>query len=81
MEEGLCQLVALLWVENAALHGVSRGDGGDKAGGGGMDDDARAGDGMGTSGGWEEVNLAAMAGYVANQIRTDPTEVYGDGLR
>ena len=28
-----------------------------------------------------EHNLAAMAGFVANQIRTDPTEVYGDGLR
>ena len=35
----------------------------------------------GGGGGWEEHNLAAMAGFVANQIRTDPTEVYGDGLR
>ena len=31
--------------------------------------------------GGREANLAAMAGYVANQIRTDPSEVYGDGLR
>ena len=31
--------------------------------------------------GWEERNLAAMAGYVANQIRTDPSETYGNGLR
>ena len=30
---------------------------------------------------WEERNLAAMAGYVANQIRTDPSETYGNGLR
>ena len=27
VEEGLCQLVALLWVENAALHGIARGSG------------------------------------------------------
>ena len=33
--------------------------------------------GGGCGGGWEETNLAAMAGYVANQIRTDPSEVYG----
>ena len=30
---------------------------------------------------WEERNLAAMAGYVANQIRTDPSETCGNGLR
>lgn len=92
VEEGLCQLVALLWVENAALHGVSRGGEGKNAyhGGGGGGGKGSVGDeisggggvgGMTAAAGWEEVNLAAMAGYVANQIRTDPSEVYGDGLR
>ena len=70
VEEGLCQLMALLWVEHVAARG-DRDDGR----GGGNKDKVRSG------GGWEEHNLAAMAGFVANQIRTDPTEVYGDGLR
>ena len=74
VEEGLCQLIALLWVENAALHGVARfkNPEGRKGAVGGP---------SGRSDGWEETNLAAMAGYVGNQIRTDPSEVYGDGLR
>ena len=70
IEEGLCQLMALLWVEHVAAHGIET-----MGVGGGNKDKVRSG------GGWEEHNLAAMAGFVANQIRTDPTEVYGDGLR
>lgn len=81
VEEGLCQLVALLWVEKAASRGVAgRLGGGSGSGSGGKSENAGEGGG-GRGGGWEETNLAAMAGYVANQIRTDPSEVYGDGLR
>ena len=81
VEEGLCQLVALLWVEKAASRGLAgRLGGGSGSGSGGKSENAGEGGG-GRGGGWEETNLAAMAGYVANQIRTDPSEVYGDGLR
>ena len=58
--------------------GVGVGGGGGRNSGGGKGAVAK---GPGGGGGWEEHNLAAMAGFVANQIRTDPTEVYGDGLR
>lgn len=75
VEEGLCQLVALLWVEKAASRGLAGRLGGGAGAGG------KSGKTGGGGGGWEETNLAAMAGYVANQIRTDPSEVYGDGLR
>ena len=77
VEEGLCQLMALLWVENAALHGVSRERGGPSSGGGGKGGKVSAP----APASWEEANAAAMAGYVANQIRTDRSEIYGDGLR
>ena len=80
IEEGLCQLMALLWVENTAARGIETmgvGVGGRNSGGG----KGAVAKGPGGGGGWEEHNLAAMAGFVANQIRTDPTEVYGDGLR
>ena len=80
VEEGLCQLMALLWVENTAARGIETmgvGVGGRNSGGG----KGAVAKGPGGGGGWEEHNLAAMAGFVANQIRTDPTEVYGDGLR
>jgi hypothetical protein len=97
VEEGLCQLVALLWVENASLNGVA-GRGGPAAGDEGERLEAlsfgeknhaskKPGGGAPVAApspspsGWEEANLAAMAGYVANQIRTDTSEVYGDGLR
>ena len=90
VEEGLCQLVALLWVENASLNGVA-GRGGAAAGDEGgerLEEHYSFGE-NGASiaapspspSGWEEANLAAMAGYVANQMRTDTSEVYGDGLR
>ena len=85
IEEGLCQLMALLWVEHVAARGIEtmgvgsgrkvRSGGGGKGASSSPSSLAKGGDG------WEEHNLAAMAGFVANQIRTDPTEVYGDGLR
>ena len=85
IEEGLCQLMALLWVEHVAARGIEtmgvgsgrkvRSGGGGKGASSSSSSLAKGGDG------WEEHNLAAMAGFVANQIRTDPTEVYGDGLR
>lgn len=77
-EEGLCQLVALLWVEDVAARGAPSGvsgGGAAKARSDGVSSVSSARDG------WEERNLAAMAGYVANQIRTDPSETYGNGLR
>jgi len=78
-EEGLCQLVALLWVEDVAARGgvvnarANEPSNDSVSGGGGAS--ARV------HNSWEERNLAAMAGYVANQIRTDPSETYGNGLR
>lgn len=90
VEEGLCQLVALLWVENASLNGVA-GRGGAAAGDEGgerLEEHYSFGEKSASiaapspsPSGWEEANLAAMAGYVANQMRTDTSEVYGDGLR
>ena len=82
VEEGLCQLVALLWVEDVAARGRTlRSHGGAKDGVATTKRDPN-GNTKGSNGdGWEERNLAAMAGYVANQIRTDPSETYGNGLR
>ena len=75
-EEGLCQLVALLWVEDVAARGWRASPPGASGG------TAKAPSGVSSArDGWEERNLAAMAGYVANQIRTDPSETYGNGLR
>jgi hypothetical protein len=51
IEEGLCQLFALLWVERQTnAPNVSDGD-------------------------------AAFGAYLAQSIREDPTEIYGDGAR
>jgi hypothetical protein len=81
VEEGLCQLVALLWVEDVAAGGRAP-NGGAKDGGAKDGGATTNGVSNGSNGdGWEERNLAAMAGYVANQIRTDPSETYGNGLR
>jgi len=81
VEEGLCQLVALLWVEDVAARGRAP-NGGAKDGGAKDGGATTNGVSNGSNGdGWEERNLAAMAGYVANQIRTDPSETYGNGLR
>ena len=75
-EEGLCQLIALLWVEDVAARGWRASPPGASGG------TAKAPSGVSSArDGWEERNLAAMAGYVANQIRTDPSETYGNGLR
>jgi hypothetical protein len=98
VEEGLCQLVALLWVEDVATRGRLPRSPGKASGRRGLE--AGAGEAarssreiagpssntedplFATSGdGWEDRNLTAMAGYVANQIRTDPSDVYGNGLR
>ena len=76
VEEGLCQLVALLWVEDVAARGRAP-NGGAKDGGATTNGVSNGSNGDG----WEERNLAAMAGDVANQIRTDPSETYGNGLR
>ena len=80
VEEGLCQLVALLWVEDVAARGrSSRGGSMDGVSKTKLDPNGLSNNANGD--GWEERNLAAMAGYVANQIRTDPSETYGNGLR
>jgi hypothetical protein len=65
VEEGLCQLMALLWLEaQPESQGSStRGSGGGNIGGG--------------SSSYEE----RLASFLGNQIRTDTSEVYGDGLR
>lgn len=82
VEEGLCQLIALLWVESVAAKGRLPGKEG--AGRGGSDYQKGAPNNPShndSTSGWEESNLASMAGYVANQIRSDPSDVYGNGLR
>ena len=88
-EEGLCQLVALLWVEDVAARGgvVNANGGATNARANAPSNDSVTGGGGASArvhnskNSWEERNLAAMAGYVANQIRTDPSETYGNGLR
>ena len=73
--------MALLWVEDVAARGRAP-NGGAKDGGAKDGGATTNGVSNGSNGdGWEERNLAAMAGYVANQIRTDPSETYGNGLR
>lgn len=64
IEEGLCQLMALLWLE-----AQPESQGGSNSGGGG---------GGGSSNRTYDEKLASFLG---NQIRTDTSIVYGDGLR
>lgn len=68
VEEGLCQLMALLWLESHAS-GQSSGDA------------ARsARNGAPRGAGWIEYE-EKLAAFLGHQIRNDPSYIYGDGLR
>lgn len=80
VEEGLCQLMALLWLESHApgqSTATANGRRSSNAGGGVYGGDVQPG---GTGAGWSEYE-DRLAAFLGHQIRNDPSYVYGDGLR
>ena len=84
IEEGLCQLMALLWLES---HAVPRGSSTHRGSGRVVGNVTSNAAGAGCGGdyrrnvaGWTEYE-ERLAAFLGHQIRTDPSYVYGDGLR
>lgn len=71
IEEGLCQLMALLWLENGKQQ---RGDPVDGASGNKEKN-------SGARNGEDDQSEERFSAYLGYQIRSDPSIVYGDGLR
>lgn len=71
VEEGLCQVIAMKYLEQPTAATLRRGGGGS----------GKSGRGSGGGGGSGDTSNDVMRAYYRSLIETDPSPVYGDGYR